>query len=121
MRWLIAYSSLLGAVGGILIADYFLLRRTRLDLKALYQGEGPYWYAGGFNPVALVALAIGIGPCVPGFLGTIEVVAVADVWISIYHYAWFIGFFLAGLSYVLLTKITERVRRSNFAPAIQES
>src|SRR4051812_14106494 len=79
-RWLVAYSSLLGAVGGILIADYFVLRRTRLDLEALYRGEGPYWYAGGFNPVALLALAAGIAPCVPGFLGTVGLVEVAPIW-----------------------------------------
>src|SRR4029077_7264800 len=70
-KWLVAYSSLLGAVGGVLIADYYVLRRTRLDLAALYRGHGPYWYAGGFNSVALIALALGIAPCVPGFLGTV--------------------------------------------------
>src|SRR5262245_60120451 len=48
-RWLIAYSALLGAVGGILIVDYFLIRRTRLDLAGLYRESGPYWYEGGFN------------------------------------------------------------------------
>ncbi|MCI0455393.1 MAG: NCS1 family nucleobase:cation symporter-1, partial [Gemmataceae bacterium] len=66
--WLIAYSALLGAIGGILIADYFLIRRTRLDLPGLYRKAGPYWYGGGFNPRALIALAAGIVPCVPGFL-----------------------------------------------------
>src|SRR6266513_83018 len=59
-KWLVAYSSLLGAVGGVLIADYYLLRGTRLDLKGLYRKDGPYWYAAGFNPMALVALAAGI-------------------------------------------------------------
>ena len=70
-RWLVAYSALLGAIGGILIADYYLLRRTRLDLKALYQSSGQYWYWRGFNPLAMIALVAGIAPCVPGFLGTI--------------------------------------------------
>src|SRR5205814_145365 len=68
--WLIAYSSLLGAVGGVLIADYFLVRRARLDLPGLYRKEGPYWYLAGFNVRALLALAAGIAPCVPGFLAT---------------------------------------------------
>ena len=36
-RWLVAYSSLLGAVGGILIADYYVIRRTRLDLDGALQ------------------------------------------------------------------------------------
>ena len=41
LQWLVAYSSLLGAVGGILIADYYVIRRTQLDLKGLYQSDGP--------------------------------------------------------------------------------
>ena len=69
--WLIAYSSLLGAVGGVLIADYFVIRRTRLDLPGLYRQKGPYWYQAGFNPRALFALVAGIAPCVPGFLATV--------------------------------------------------
>src|SRR5262249_44940552 len=48
-KWLVAYSSLLGAVGGVLIADYFLVRRTRLDLGGLYRQGWPYWYAWGFH------------------------------------------------------------------------
>ena len=52
------------------------LRRTRLDLKGLYNGDGPYWYVRGFNPLAMIALAVGIAPCVPGFLGTIGVLEV---------------------------------------------
>src|SRR6185369_2856763 len=51
-KWLIGYSLLLGACGGVLIADYFLIRRTQLDLPGLYRREGPYWYVGGYNPIA---------------------------------------------------------------------
>jgi NCS1 family nucleobase:cation symporter-1 len=109
-RWLVAYSSLLGAVGGILIADYFLLRRTRLDLKALYRAEGPYWYSGGFNPVALVALAAGIAPCVPGFLGTIGAIEVAPAWTSMFHYSWFISFALSLVVYSALMKVSGAAR-----------
>ena len=49
-KWLIGYSLLLGAVGGVLIADYFVIRRTQLDQAGLYKKDGPYWYSGGFNP-----------------------------------------------------------------------
>jgi NCS1 family nucleobase:cation symporter-1 len=104
-RWLVAYSSLLGAVGGVLITDYYLLRRTRLDLQALYQSGGKYWYSGGFNPLALIALAAGIGPCVPGFLGTSGAARVDPVWISLYHYAWFISFGISAVSYAVLMKL----------------
>jgi NCS1 family nucleobase:cation symporter-1 len=107
--WLIAYSSLLGAVGGILITDYYLIRRTDLDLKGLYQGSGPYWYAGGFNPAAMVALVVGIAPCVPGFLGTIGALKVAPMWVSMYHYAWFISFGLSALFYLILMSVASRL------------
>jgi nucleobase:cation symporter-1, NCS1 family len=104
-KWLVAYSSLLGAVGGILIADYFVLRKTRLDLKGLYHKNGPYWYSAGFNPCALIALAAGIAPCVPGFVGTIGLTQVAAFWVTMYNYAWFISFGISSLVYITLMKI----------------
>ena len=67
-RWLIAYSSILGAVGGILIADYHLLRKRQLNLPDLYRRQGRYWYFGGFNLCAIIALVVGIAPSVPGLL-----------------------------------------------------
>ena len=36
----------------MLIADYFVIRKTRLDLAGLYREDGPYWYSDGFNPMA---------------------------------------------------------------------
>jgi nucleobase:cation symporter-1, NCS1 family len=103
--WLIAYSALLGAVGGILIADYFLIRRTRLDLPGLYLKEGPYWYQSGFNFAALLALAAGIAPCMPGFLATVAKVEVASDWVDIYHYAWFVSFGVSMGFYLVLMKV----------------
>jgi nucleobase:cation symporter-1, NCS1 family len=103
-KWLVAYSSLLGAVGGVLIADYYVIRRTRLDLNGLYRSTGPYRYSSGFNPIALVALAIGIAPCVPGFLGITGVIEVSPMWTSFYDYSWFISFGLSAASYIVLTR-----------------
>ncbi len=112
-RWLVAYSALLGAVGGILIADYFVIRRTRLDLAGLYQKDGPYWYAGGFNPLALIALVLGIAPCVPGFLAAVSndwntYFTPAEPggfsWVDLYPYAWFISFAISFTVYAVLMK-----------------
>lgn len=102
--WLVAYSSLLGAVGGVMIADYFVIRKTELHLEELYEGTGRYWYRGGFNPMAIIALVVGILPCVPGFLGTVQLLTVDPFWIELYHYAWFIGFGASFLTYLLLMK-----------------
>ena len=72
--WLIAYSALLGAVGGILICDYFVLRRTHLNVKDLFNPAGRYTYVNGVNARAVAALVIAIAPCVPGFLHTVGVI-----------------------------------------------
>jgi NCS1 family nucleobase:cation symporter-1 len=109
-KWLIPYSSLLGAVGGILIADYYLLRRTRLDLPGLYRQEGPYWYTGGVNPSALVALAAGIAPCVPGFLTIVGVAEFGGAWTRAYSYAWFTSFAVSFLVYAALMRLTGAAR-----------
>ncbi len=103
-KWLVAYSALLGSVGGILIADYYLLRRTKLDVRALYEKGGAYWYAGGVNGVALVALAMGCAPVLPGFLGTVGLMKVSPIWIELYHYAWFISFGVSFSAYRIFMK-----------------
>ena len=104
--WLIGYSALLGPIGGILIADYFLLRRTKLDLEGLYRWDGPYAYRGGFNPAALLAFVLAVLPNLPGFLHQIKAIEdVAPIWDTIYTYAWFVGFLLAGALHLLFMKL----------------
>lgn len=110
-RWLIAYSALLGAVGGVLIADYYIIRRTVLDLRGLYERHGPYWFTSGINWRAMIALAAGIAPCGPGFLGTVGLIRVAPVWTQMYHYAWFISFAVAGGVYAVLMIIQPPARQ----------
>ena len=105
--WLIAYSSLLGPVGGIMIVDYYVIRKKNLVAEDLYRHDGVYGYKNGFNTMAIVALLLGILPNVPGFLLQIKVLN-ADAfpeWINhLYHYAWFVGFGVSGFVYLLLMK-----------------
>jgi len=104
--WLIGYSALLGPIGGIMIADYFVLRGRSLDVDDLYRRGGRYEYSGGFNPRAIVALLVGVLPCVPGFLATAFSAAypnVAPFFKGLYSYAWFVGFGAAAVVYVVLS------------------
>jgi nucleobase:cation symporter-1, NCS1 family len=108
--WLVGYSSLLGPIGGIMIADYFFIRRQTLKVDDLYQPLGSYTYAKGFNLYAVAALLAGILPNVPGFLVTIHVISkeAFPLWITgLYNYAWFVGFFISGLSYLFLMRKKE--------------
>ena len=105
-KWLIAYSSLLGPIGGIMIADYFFLRKKQLTLTALYQNSGKYFYNNGINNVAIIALLAGIIPNIPGFLININIISsqLLPEWIGgLYNYAWFVGFGMSGGIYYLLS------------------
>ncbi|HNG62845.1 MAG TPA: NCS1 family nucleobase:cation symporter-1, partial [Ferruginibacter sp.] len=105
--WLIAYSSLLGPVGGILIADYYFIRRQQLQLNELYSHQGQYGFRNGFNSAAIVALLAGVLPNIPGFLLQIKLISATafPVWVSnLYNYAWFVGFFISGIIYMLLMR-----------------
>jgi NCS1 family nucleobase:cation symporter-1 len=64
--WLLTYGGLLGAVGGVILCDYALVRRGRLDVRGLYDEHGPYRYRDGVNPRALAALAAGVGVALLG-------------------------------------------------------
>jgi NCS1 family nucleobase:cation symporter-1 len=96
LGWLVDYSGLLGPVAGIMVADYFLVRRTKLDVDALYRRGGVYEYRNGFNGVALIALTVGIVAALIGrFVPSLD---------ALFKMAWFVGFFLSGgLYYALMS------------------
>ena len=107
--WLIAYSSLLGPIGGIMIADYYFIRKQTLATDELYSHKGRYFFRNGFNLLAVFALLAGISPNIPGFLIQVNLLDAASVpaWLaSLYHYAWFVGFFVSGVLYYILMRKT---------------
>jgi NCS1 family nucleobase:cation symporter-1 len=111
--WLIGYSALLGPIAGIMLADYYLIRRTELDRDALFRHDGAYAYRGGWNPAALGALALGVAPNLPGFLKAAGFVAtVPAAFETIYTYAWFVGLAVAGVVYLLWMKLGNPGTRS---------
>jgi len=110
--WLIAYSSLLGPIGGIMIVDYYFIRKQKLILNDLYKSKGEYTFQGGYNKFAIIALLCGILPNVPGFFTTIKVMDPGTVWpwiAHLYNYAWFVGFLVSGIVYYLgMAKTVDR-------------
>ena len=99
--WLVGYSGLLGPVAGIMIFDYFFIHKTELDVNSLYHREGIYYYTKGVNLRAVAALVAGVAVALVGL-------AVKPL-SFLYGYAWFVGFFTAGISYVLLMKASVQV------------
>jgi nucleobase:cation symporter-1, NCS1 family len=118
--WLIGYSALLGPIAGVMLCDYFLLRRTRLDREGLYDPSGPY---AGVNKRAMIALALAVAPNIPGFLhAAMNVMLFPKILAlkfipgltfaypsqfqirldNLYTYAWFVGVLLAVVLYYAL-------------------
>jgi len=92
--WLIGYSSFLGPIAGILICDYFIIRKRKLNAKDLYNPKGEYSYIKGFNIKAIYALAAGVFVALIGLF--------VDDLRFLYDYAWFIGFAVAFILYWVL-------------------
>jgi NCS1 family nucleobase:cation symporter-1 len=106
-NWLVGYSALLGPVGGIMIADYYFIRKQTLNAGELYNATGKYSFRNGFNRYAVMALLLGILPNVPGFLLQVKLVSGTTFpqWIShLYNYAWFVGFFVSGITYIIMMR-----------------
>lgn len=91
--WLLGYSGGLGSIAGVLIADYWVIRKTRLALEDLYLRDGVY---GAWNPRAVIATALG---CALAWAGL-----VIPPLKPLYDYAWFVGFGVAFLAYVALMR-----------------
>lgn len=86
--WLGGYSGSLGSVAAVLIVDYWIIRKTELDLRSLYTPDGAYRYSNGWNIPAVVATLVG---AVVALLG-----AFWSPMRPIYNWSWFVGFGLAG-------------------------
>lgn len=99
-KWLVGYSGGLGSIAGVLIADYFILRRRELKLADLYREDGEYRYARGWNWVAVAATLLGCGAAWIG------------LWVQplhlLYDYGWFVGFFVAAGAHVALSRLASR-------------
>ncbi len=106
--WLIGYSGLMGAIGGILICDYFLIRKRQLELVELFKVDGIYSYSSGFNWRAIASLIIAIAPVVPGFIRAATTpggqVADPNIFDMLYVYAWFVTFGIAFVLYYSLMR-----------------
>ena len=114
--WLLGYSSLMGALGGILIADYWVIRKQQLDVDDLFRERGRYTYTNGVNARAIAALVLSVAPVVPGFVNAVTTpggaVANPDFFDRLYSYAWFVTFSLSFVIYLVLMRGRENANRS---------
>ena len=104
-NWLLGYSGGLGSIAGVLIADYWVVRRRNLHLEDLYLTHGSYTYRAGTNPAAVIATLLG---CALAWGGL-----VVPALRPLYDYAWFVGFAVAFLAYAFLMRGTAVAERTS--------
>lgn len=123
--WLVGYSAIMGPIGGIILADYYLIQRADLSIKDLYtlSPTGAYYYFGGYNLAAIAALILGILPVIPGFLHKVGILgSVSDTFTVIYNNAWFFSFFSAGIiHWILRSLMSKRSNHQDTEPLLPDS
>lgn len=104
LAFLSGYSCLMGPLAGVMTTDYYIIKKGKLNIHAMYQDgpEGIYWYTGGFNIRAFIAFGIAVAPLMPGFAKSINNdLDVGGAW-QIYAFAWLYGFTTSALSYYVI-------------------
>lgn len=98
--WLSGYGSLLGAIGGILLVEYWVIQKCRLSLPDLYISGGKY---PDWRPTAILAFFLGAAPCLPGFLHTLGAVQAGPFFLGLYQYSIFVSAATAALLHLLFS------------------
>jgi NCS1 family nucleobase:cation symporter-1 len=106
--YLSAYSVLLSSVAGIMICDYYLVRKGNYRVTDLFTNshKGWYWYWKGCNPRAVVAYLCGIAPNMPGFVAAVSPSTKMPIAATrIYTLSWWVGVIVGGGVYYILNRI----------------
>ncbi|KAL6399909.1 hypothetical protein AUP68_17319 [Ilyonectria robusta] len=102
LAFLSGYSCLMGPLAGVMVCDYYIIKKRKLNIHELYRSNGIYWYDGGVNWRAYAAFITGFAPLLPGFAKSIKhELNVGGAW-KIYTFAWIFGFTLSTLVYYVI-------------------
>ncbi|KAK0479206.1 allantoin permease [Armillaria novae-zelandiae] len=101
------YSIFMGPVAGIMIVDYFLVRKGNLQLPGLFTGtrDGPYYYTWGINWRAIIAFLAGTGVPFPGFIQSFGSVAIGEVAEDMFDFGWLASFGIGAMVYWVLCRV----------------
>ncbi|PSN71867.1 hypothetical protein BS50DRAFT_483936 [Corynespora cassiicola Philippines] len=126
LAFLSGYSCLMGPMAGTMICDYYIIKKSKLDVDELYASHGIYWYHGGWNWRAYASFVIGFAPLMPGFAKSIEPsLDVGGSW-KVYTFAWIFGFSTSMLvHYIICTYISvptsAMVEEAVYPPHVSDS
>ncbi|KIJ46307.1 hypothetical protein M422DRAFT_226826 [Sphaerobolus stellatus SS14] len=103
------FATFLGPLTGIMLTEYYVIRRHQIKLSYLFipDPSSDYWFWHGLNWRAPIAWVLGVWPSMPGFCASITPTAVQVniIWTHIYYMSWFLGIFISGAVWVLLNSL----------------
>ncbi|KAH9960641.1 cytosine-purine permease [Russula dissimulans] len=99
------YTVFIAPITGIILTDYWLVHRTRVDVPAMYRPRGRYWYTYGVNWRAAVAMAVSVPPTLPGFIDNVKGTVSTGAGPRLFDMAFMLGFALASAVYFTLSKL----------------
>ncbi|KAK6332782.1 hypothetical protein TWF696_002805 [Orbilia brochopaga] len=107
LAFLSGYSCMMDPLAGVIVTDYWIIKKQRFDIREMYKGDGIYYYSHGVNWRAWLSFLVGFAPTIPGFAKSISnTLNVGGAW-KIYTFAWLFGFTVASLThYVINTYIS---------------
>lgn len=125
LTFLNGYAIVTGAIAGVLLSDFWVLKRGALDVKALYEPSrcfrrntirsngadgGTFLEAldADMNWRAFVSVGLGCFPCLPGFIAVLRDIEVSSIYSSIYSLSWFVSFIVSSATYCLLNIASPR-------------
>jgi NCS1 family nucleobase:cation symporter-1 len=123
--WLGTYGGATGAIAGVLMADYWWIRRNNFKLADLYRADGVYRYARGWNWIAVVALLVGIFFAIGGAYSTVDGApfpagGIVPFLKPFYDYSWVVGLVVSGALYGVLTLTVGRKHIREQTAAVPE-
>lgn len=97
-----------GPCSGILVADFWIVRKRLVVMRDLYLGneESIYWYWHGFNPRAFAAFIVAIAPAMPGYvMGCMDLNRPPNAWMKLSRLGFITGFLIAMVAYCFLSMV----------------
>ncbi|KAI0346056.1 cytosine-purine permease [Trametopsis cervina] len=105
LTFMSGYTVFLGPFAGIMVTDYWLIHRCKVDVPSMYNPHGRYRYTGGFNWRAVLAMVLSVGPTLPGLINSINPNITVGNGVFLFDVAWIFGFTVASSVYYVTSTL----------------
>ncbi|KAF7289577.1 F-box domain-containing protein [Mycena chlorophos] len=105
LTMLSSYSIFMAPMSSIMVVDYFIVRKCKVDISSMYEPDGRYKYWNGINWRAVVAFIVGFIPTIPGLVGRLDPSLSIGGTSHIFDFGWLYAYIVAAVAYCLLSAV----------------